>query len=188
MSGLKIWQATIIITALFIIAILSVLSFYLILKKKSRRTKTSSLPIIIQTPPVSKEIKEVRIEHVSNSYPQEKNSYESEKILLNLEMEKKIMNGVSSSGSGSGEEGSLCVANRSSSSLYEMATPSPSPLSGLQESHLGWGHWFTLRDLEIATNGFSKENVIGEGGYGVVYRGELTNGTYVAVKKIMNHL
>ncbi|CAA7037066.1 unnamed protein product [Microthlaspi erraticum] len=188
MAGLKIWQATIIIIVLFFIAILSALSFYLILKKKSRRTKTSSLPIIIQTPPVSKEIKEVRMEHVSNFHPQEKNSNASDQILFNSDMEKKIMNGVSSSGSGSGEEGSLCVANRSSSSLYEMATPSPSPLSGLQGSHLGWGHWFTLRDLEIATNGFSKENVIGEGGYGVVYRGELTNGTYVAVKKIMNHL
>ncbi|CAN6981203.1 unnamed protein product [Brassica rapa subsp. trilocularis] len=62
------------------------------------------------------------------------------------------------------------------------------PTSGLPgQSHLGGGHWFTLRDLEIATNRFSKENVIGEGGYGVVYRGELTNGTYVAVKNIMNH-
>ncbi|KAF3607624.1 hypothetical protein DY000_02044822 [Brassica cretica] len=101
-------------------------------------------------------------------------------------MEKKRKNGVSSSPSGSGEESSMCVANMSSSSLYEMATPSP--LSGLPESHLGWGHWFTLRDLEIATNSFSQENVIGEGGYGVVYRGELTNGTHVAVKKILNHL
>ena len=28
-----------------------------------------------------------------------------------------------------------------------------SPLSGLPEfSHFGWGHWFTLRDLEVATN------------------------------------
>ncbi|CAF2116089.1 unnamed protein product [Brassica oleracea] len=62
------------------------------------------------------------------------------------------------------------------------------PTFGLPgQSDLGGGHWFTLRDLEIATNRFSKENVIGEGGYGVVYRGELTNGTYVAVKKIMNH-
>lgn len=186
MSGLKIWQETVITIAVFIVAILFVLSFCLIWKKKSRRSKSLSLPII-QTPPVSKEIKEVRMEHVSNfDHDQEKNSNESDKFLLNLDIEKKRKNGASSSRSGSGEEGSLCVANRSSSSLYDMATPSP--LSGLPESHLGWGHWFTLRDLEIATNRFSKENVIGEGGYGVVYRGELTNGTHVAVKKIMNHL
>ncbi|EOA38000.1 hypothetical protein CARUB_v10009469mg [Capsella rubella] len=191
MSTLKIWQAIVIAIALFIIAILSVLSFCLIWKKKSRRSKTLTLPII-QTPAVSKEIKEVRIEHVSTSSnfdPHDIISHESDKFLLNLDMEKKRENGLSSSSrSGSGKEGSLCVANRSSSSLYEMATPSPSPLSGLPESHLGWGHWFTLRDLEIATNRFSKDNVIGEGGYGVVYRGELVNGTHVAVKKILNHL
>ncbi|KAL0694577.1 hypothetical protein Bca4012_061757 [Brassica carinata] len=186
MSGLKIWQATVISIALFIIAILSVLSFCLIWKKKPRISKTLSLPII-QTPPISKEIKEIRIEHVSGFDFQKKDINESDKLLLSLDMEKKRKNGVSSSPSGSGEEGgSMCVANMSSSSLYEMATPSP--LSGLPESHLGWGHWFTLRDLEIATNSFSQENVIGEGGYGVVYRGELTNGTHVAVKKILNHL
>ncbi|EPS70226.1 hypothetical protein M569_04534, partial [Genlisea aurea] len=68
-------------------------------------------------------------------------------------------------------------------------TSSSSPLSGLPEfSHLGWGHWFTLRDLEVATNKFSKENVIGEGGYGVVYRGQLINGSVVAVKRILNNL
>ena len=62
-------------------------------------------------------------------------------------------------------------------------------LSGLPEfAHLGWGHWFTLRDLEVATNRFSKENVIGEGGYGVVYRGRLINGFLVAVKKILNNM
>ncbi|KAL9994761.1 putative protein kinase-like domain superfamily [Helianthus debilis subsp. tardiflorus] len=32
-----------------------------------------------------------------------------------------------------------------------------------------WGHWYTLRELEEATNGFSDWNVIGEGGYGIVY-------------------
>ncbi|KAH1120586.1 hypothetical protein J1N35_003746 [Gossypium stocksii] len=64
----------------------------------------------------------------------------------------------------------------------------PSPLFGLPEfSHLGWGHWFTLRDLQLATNQFSKDNIIGDGGYGVVYRGNLINGTPVAVKKLLNN-
>ncbi|KAF9590647.1 hypothetical protein IFM89_035965, partial [Coptis chinensis] len=47
---------------------------------------------------------------------------------------------------------------------------------------------FTLRDLELATSRFLKENVFGEGGYGVVYRGNLINGTLVAVKKLLNNL
>ncbi|KAL4583546.1 hypothetical protein LXL04_008124 [Taraxacum kok-saghyz] len=54
-------------------------------------------------------------------------------------------------------------------------------------SHLGWGHWYTLRELELATNGFSDENVIGEGGYGIVYSGVLVDNTTVAVKNLLNN-
>ncbi|XP_010480284.1 PREDICTED: probable receptor-like protein kinase At2g42960 [Camelina sativa] len=196
--GLKVWEVIGIAVALLIITILSVLSFCLTSKKKSRRSKTG-LPVI-QTPTVSKEIREVRVEHVSasNFAPgegilltiQDKNNKDAEKVMVHLDMGKKR--------SSSGRSGSfhhLEIIDKhsesaeevsASSSLYNVATPSP--LSGLPESHLGWGHWFTLRDLDIATNRFSKENVIGEGGYGVVYRGVLLNGTPVAVKKIFNQL
>lgn len=54
-------------------------------------------------------------------------------------------------------------------------------------SHLGWGRWYTLRELEAATDGLSDENVIGEGGYGIVYRGVLADGTRVAVKNLLNN-
>ncbi|CAI0461278.1 unnamed protein product [Linum tenue] len=86
----------------------------------------------------------------------------------------------------SGEEGSSGTV-RKQSSYPGLVTASP--LVGLPEfSHLGWGHWFTLRDLEFATNRFAAENVLGEGGYGVVYKGRLINGTEVAVKKILNNV
>jgi hypothetical protein len=54
-------------------------------------------------------------------------------------------------------------------------------------SHLRWGHWYTLRELELATNVFSDKNVIGEGGYGIVYRGVLHDGVHVAVKNLLNN-
>lgn len=54
-------------------------------------------------------------------------------------------------------------------------------------SHLGWGHWYTLRELEIATNFFADENVIGEGGYGIVYRGVMEDSSNVAVKNLLNN-
>jgi len=54
-------------------------------------------------------------------------------------------------------------------------------------SHLGWGHWYTLKELETATGMFADENVIGEGGYGIVYHGVLENGTHVAVKNLLNN-
>ncbi|KAL6209619.1 hypothetical protein ACLB2K_020559 [Fragaria x ananassa] len=51
----------------------------------------------------------------------------------------------------------------------------------------GWGRWYSLKELEDATRGFSLENVIGEGGYGVVYRGALQDGSVVAVKNLLNN-
>lgn len=44
-----------------------------------------------------------------------------------------------------------------------------------------------MKELEIATGGFSEENVIGEGGYGIVYRGVLDDGSVVAVKNLLNN-
>ncbi|KAG7011204.1 Receptor-like cytosolic serine/threonine-protein kinase RBK2, partial [Cucurbita argyrosperma subsp. argyrosperma] len=43
---------------------------------------------------------------------------------------------------------------------------------------------FTLRELEVATNYFSSENLIGKGGYAEVYRGCLKNGQDVAIKRL----
>ncbi|KAJ7951182.1 Kinase family protein [Quillaja saponaria] len=56
---------------------------------------------------------------------------------------------------------------------------------GPEVSHLGWGRWYTLRELEVATNGLCEENVIGEGG--VVYSGVLSDGTRIAVKNLLNN-
>ena len=86
----------------------------------------------------------------------------------------------------SGDEGSTAYDKREFS---QSVTMSMSPRTGLPEfSHLGLGHGFTLRDLEHATNGFSNEFIIGEGGYGVVYQGHLVNGTDVAIKKLFNNM
>ncbi|XP_028782534.1 cysteine-rich receptor-like protein kinase 2 [Neltuma alba] len=43
---------------------------------------------------------------------------------------------------------------------------------------------FSYKDLKSATKNFSDENKIGEGGFGVVYKGILGNGKVVAVKKL----
>lgn len=46
--------------------------------------------------------------------------------------------------------------------------------------------WFRLSELEKATNGFSQKNLIGQGAFGVVYKGTLSDGTSVAVKQILD--
>ncbi|XP_024020191.1 probable serine/threonine-protein kinase PBL7 [Morus notabilis] len=43
---------------------------------------------------------------------------------------------------------------------------------------------FTYKELEVATSGFSEGNVIGRGGFGVVYRGVLRDGTVAAIKML----
>ncbi|PKU74033.1 putative serine/threonine-protein kinase [Dendrobium catenatum] len=101
---------------------------------------------------------------------------------------------------------SLWLASRRSASSSKTSIPNlskeilevtvvptdPKPLAQILQkspevSHLGWGHWFTLRELEVATNMFTDENVIGEGGYGIVYHGVLTDTTHIAVKNLLNN-
>lgn len=67
------------------------------------------------------------------------------------------------------------------SSSVSVESPSPSP------ENIGWGRWYSLKELENATGRFSDGNVIGEGGYGIVYRGILQDGSVVAVKNLLNN-
>ncbi|XP_074267435.1 cysteine-rich receptor-like protein kinase 8 [Silene latifolia] len=77
--------------------------------------------------------------------------------------------------------------------------PTTSP-SGLHEAHDGTGKreaeilesigdtelfvQYDFDTLKIATRDFSDENMLGEGGFGNVYRGTLTNGQYLAIKRL----
>ncbi|TKY67556.1 receptor serine/threonine-protein kinase [Spatholobus suberectus] len=57
----------------------------------------------------------------------------------------------------------------------------------MEDPNIGWGRWYTIREVELATRGFAEGNVIGEGGYGVVYRGVVQDGSIVAVKNLLNN-
>ncbi|KAJ7980468.1 Kinase family protein [Quillaja saponaria] len=200
--GLKVWELIGIIVGLLIIIILVLLSICLTVRKKSRRANRM-LPLshVLTVP---EEIKEIRVDQTSaNNYPQSGPFLTLDEKFSDREYEKVVIqtkkgdncsqsgsfNHIDKDGAGSqsGEE-SVMVKNSTYKASLNPIT-APSPLSGLPEfSQLGWGHWFTLRDLELATNRFSKENVIGEGGYGVVYQGHLVNGSSIAVKKLLNNL
>jgi serine/threonine protein kinase len=160
-------------------------------KKKSKRNH--SKPPLTQNPTISSEFKEIRIDqnsagHINGDFISHQDTRfsdkDSEKNKNMNSSNEKTMNGADN---GSSHSGSFNDIEKNDVSSHPVV--SHSPLSGLPEvSHLGWGHWFTLRDLQNATDRFSKDNIIGEGGYGIVYRGQLVNGAQVAVKKLLNNL
>ncbi|PWA65348.1 NSP-interacting kinase 1 [Artemisia annua] len=53
-----------------------------------------------------------------------------------------------------------------------------------EEVSLGNLRKFQFRELQIATHNFSNKNILGKGGYGHVYKGQLQDGTCVAVKRL----
>ncbi|TYI95909.1 hypothetical protein E1A91_D01G032300v1 [Gossypium mustelinum] len=194
--GLQLWVLIVICLAVIFLVILGV-SLWLSFRNKSRRAN-DMLPIR-QESYILEVIKEISVNQFSanngglDALNDKLSDRGSEKIRFNVDNEDN--RGQSNSfnhlekdvkGPQLGERegtGAVSTYRPTSHPLTD-----PSPLFGLPEfSHLGWGHWFTLRDLQLATNQFSKDNIIGDGGYGVVYRGNLINGTPVAVKKLLNN-
>lgn len=201
--GLKVWVVIGVVVGVFIVGILSVLAICVNVRSRRKAKRAADSLLISQIPAVFTEIKEIRVDHVFADSKAMNSANFCKAGEKDLEKGKgpgraRHQEGSSLSdsfsrknndcNSQSGDEGSSGTASvHKLSSSYPVAAPSP--LTGLPElSYLGWGHWFTLRDLEMATDRFSKDNVLGEGGYGVVYRGRLVNGTQVAVKKLLNNL
>ncbi|KAL6543333.1 hypothetical protein OROHE_010853 [Orobanche hederae] len=203
--GIKLWVLIGISVGAFIVLILGILSVWIMFRRKSRTTLDKDN--LYQIPNVSKEIRVDSVgDRTAHSYldglfstaDDRSSDRNSEKMAVHLgRCKSSDVDDVSQCSSmyhqervyssQSGEEGSSGNGRKQYPPSYGLSVASP--LIGLPEvSHLGWGHWFTLRDLEIATNRFSAEYIIGEGGYGVVYKGKLVNGTEVAVKKLLNNL
>lgn len=203
--GLKLWVVIGLCVGVFIFLILGLLSIWVTSRRKSRRAIDKYS--LCQIPNVSKDIRVDRVggpnfheqpESLSLTVNDKSSDKNSEKMLVylgrskssdadNLSQCSSMYHHERGGSSQSGEEGSFGTVRKQPSLSYGLAMASP--LTGLPEtSHLGWGHWFTLRDLELATRRFSAENVLGEGGYGVVYKGRLINGTEVAVKKLLNNM
>ncbi|GAV82888.1 Pkinase domain-containing protein [Cephalotus follicularis] len=194
--GIELWVIIVIGLGLIFVVMLAI-SLWLTFRKKSKRAN-DRLPVS-QVLSVLEEIKEIRIDQVSsndgglNTLSDKFSERDPEKVLINVETgndsgQSGSFNNIDKGGEGSQlmEEGATGAVTSYRPSLHPLTAPSP--LSGLPEfSHLGWGHWFTLRDLQLATNRFSKDNIIGDGGYGIVYRGNLINGNPVAVKKLLNN-
>ncbi|KHN42090.1 Putative serine/threonine-protein kinase [Glycine soja] len=177
--GLRLWVVLGVCVGAAIVLILFLISVWLACKRSS---KTNPVSI----PDVSKEIQEIRLDTNPTLQPEpypepdpvppteeETNSLGYHRIQFEIGKNHRI----------SYPERALLRSSSNDPSSGEVQLPTVIP----EVSHLGWGHWYTLRDLEDATNGFAPENVIGEGGYGIVYHGILNDNTNVAIKNLLNN-
>ncbi|XP_047342017.1 probable serine/threonine-protein kinase At1g01540 [Impatiens glandulifera] len=176
--GLKLW----VVIGIFVGTIFVLILFLLSLCITSRRRKSPKLlprqgklsgRASELTPVVSKEIQEIihdasGIDHRSIVAPVPQ---------IQIDIGKAEHRVVFSDRASSGESRATSATDTASFGGGSMP----------EVSHLGWGRWYTLRELEDATNGLSDGNVIGEGGYGIVYSGLLTDNTKVAVKNLLNN-
>ncbi|CAN6447919.1 unnamed protein product [Victoria cruziana] len=53
-----------------------------------------------------------------------------------------------------------------------------------EEVRLGNLKRFQFKELQVATGNFSSKNILGKGGFGIVYKGHLQDGSIVAVKRL----
>ncbi|KAH7853167.1 hypothetical protein Vadar_034167 [Vaccinium darrowii] len=111
------------------------------------------------------------VDKIGSYYEREEKEKEKEKEVPDVELGKLVGGKIGSS-----------VSNLSS--LSGTTSLGSAAAEGMG---MGWGRWYSWSELEVATRGFNEGNVIGEGGYGVVYRGVLVDGSVVAVKNLLNN-
>lgn len=63
------------------------------------------------------------------------------------------------------------------------------PFLGEDECKISFGQLrrFSWRELQVATDNFNENNIIGQGGFGKVYRGVLSDNTKLAVKRLTDY-
>ncbi|KAE8733304.1 putative serine/threonine-protein kinase [Hibiscus syriacus] len=158
--GLRLWVLIGVLSGSLIVVALFLISLCLTNRRKSAGHHHLEYP----SPPVSKEFQETINQQSASDHHRIVQSVAEVQVVLT-----------------SGESRGPTSAGASDTASLGSGSVVP------EMSHLGWGRWYTLRELELATNGLCEENVIGEGGYGIVYSGVLSDGAKVAVKNLLNN-
>ncbi|KAJ9690111.1 hypothetical protein PVL29_012654 [Vitis rotundifolia] len=74
--------------------------------------------------------------------------------------------------------GFICFFSRKRSSMEKLETHDEDEITNVESLH------FDFDTIRVATNNFSDSNKLGQGGFGPVYKGKLSNGQNVAVKRL----
>ncbi|KAL0771834.1 hypothetical protein Bca101_036985 [Brassica carinata] len=82
--------------------------------------------------------------------------------------------------------GPKAVANCSAVFPKPLTLPQDDPSAEQYDPEVSLGHLkrYTFKELRSATNHFNSKNILGRGGYGIVYKGHLSDGSLVAVKRL----
>ncbi|XP_042984465.1 probable receptor-like serine/threonine-protein kinase At4g34500 [Carya illinoinensis] len=163
--GLKLYVVLGILLLCSVVVFLTIFLF-ICLNKKSRKRKMRVKQSSRLIPLVSKEIVEIK------ALDRDAIAGKGEVKIVNADL-KELKVEVPIEGEKRSGESDVSGGSRSDVSV--------------EPENIGWGRWYSLNELEIATRGFAVENVIGEGGYGIVYRGVLQDGSVVAVKNLHNN-
>lgn len=202
--GLRLWVVLGICVGAAIVLVLFLISLWFTSRRNSSsKVKSSQNPTI---PNVSKEIQEIRIDHARNpTHPQpdpkphqvenpdplpDSEPLARAQAFLSQPEDESPVGGRHRIHIDIGKDHRILFPERGGGSSHgsgEARSGDQALIVAPEVSHLGWGHWYTLRELEVSTNGFTDENVIGQGGYGIVYRGVLEDNTKVAVKNLLNN-
>ncbi|OVA15652.1 Protein kinase domain [Macleaya cordata] len=183
--GLQLWVVLGISVGAAFVIVLFLISLWVV-SKPNNTSKHKNPPQIPIFPTLSKEIHEIQIDNSQNPTQNQDVNYqirptesesvgriERQALLLHPEEDSSV--GIHKIQIGNGKDQQIsCPVDQVAIAVAEV-------------SHLGWGHWYSLRELEESTNGFADERVIGEGGYGIVYLGILENNTRVAIKNLLNN-
>ncbi|KAF8410081.1 hypothetical protein HHK36_002603 [Tetracentron sinense] len=169
--GLRLWVVLGICVGASFVLLLFLISLWFTSKRNSTSKHRPPQNPTIPSPAVSKEIQEIRIDHARNP------------ILHHQDNKPPPLSESEPFGLTEGQVPLPPPEEDGPMGLHRIQVPVSVP----EVSHLGWGHWYTLRELKDSTNGFADENVIGEGGYGIVYHGVLKDNTQVAVKNLLNN-
>ncbi|KAL8261170.1 hypothetical protein R6Q59_025219 [Mikania micrantha] len=204
--GLRLWVVVGICVGAAIVILMFLISLYFTSKHNNSCKKTKTLPQKPSIPNISKEIREIRVDPTRSNVHETPYSVQKQQVQQHpgqnpfpesdslatgerhAEDDSNI-NGYQKIQIEIGKKHRISYPEKGGGSSHESGSGDQPAIASVQPevSHLGWGHWYTLRELEIATNGFADENVIGEGGYGIVYCGVLADKSMVAVKNLLNN-
>ncbi|KAK7400060.1 hypothetical protein VNO78_11259 [Psophocarpus tetragonolobus] len=97
----------------------------------------------------------------------------------------KTVNGTEN-GQGGFKLDAVTVSNGNGSVARELQSKSSGDYSDLHAFDGGGNPTISIQVIRQVTNNFSEDNILGRGGFGVVYKGELHDGTKIAVKRMQS--